>query len=161
MIRAAFAAIMTAVFLAILANKVPVGIQKKLVPAVLSAGLPESSLPQFLVALSTGSPGELKAVPGITSEVEAVIQGAMSDAYAYAYQYVYYALLATGTLAVILSLFLKDYNKYLTSHIARTIQAPHNKPIPVDNNMAGEEKVQDACSKEEKAEVVSEEVRQL
>jgi len=158
MCRAAFAAIMTAVFVAILSSKVPIGIEKKLIPALLKAGLPASSLPAFMKALASGDASQFANVPGFTAQLAEVMQVALSDAYSYAYQYVYYALLAIGSLAVILGFFLKDYNKLLTSHIARTIAGPSNKldtavkPRPNDNFVVqenDEEKISQAVEEEQ------------
>jgi hypothetical protein len=93
--------IFTAVFVAILTNKVPTELAAYIPPAALKAGLPASSIADLFAALTAGTADALAAVPGMTPEIEAAIAAALSNAFAAAYAFVYYAAVAIGLVGVI------------------------------------------------------------
>jgi hypothetical protein len=99
--RTAVGAIFTAVFVAILTNKVPTELAKYVPAAAEQAGLPASSITQLFTAITAGTPDALAAVPGITPEIQVAVGGALAQAYAAAYAYVYYAAIAVGLVGVI------------------------------------------------------------
>jgi hypothetical protein len=102
-------------------NKLPKQLQNKLVPAVLDAGLPESSLPDLFAAVTLATQDALEAVPGMTAARLDVANNAISDSYSGAYEYVYYTALALGIVAVLASLCLRDFDCYLNDHVPRQI----------------------------------------
>jgi hypothetical protein len=114
-------AIFTAVFLAILNNKVPGELQNHVVPAALSAGLPSSSIPDLFAAITNGTTAAIQAVPGINAQIIVDVANATTDAYAAAYAFVYYTAMAVGLFGLILSCFMRDMDVYLTGHIPKQI----------------------------------------
>lgn len=72
-IRSAGGVVATTIYLSILLNVVASDIKSMVVPAVLHAGLPESSLTQFLTALNNGVSAAIEAVPGITPKIVSVV----------------------------------------------------------------------------------------
>jgi len=128
--RTILGSIFTAVFIAILTNKLPGQLQKHLIPEALAAGLPESSLPQLLTAVTGGSQAALTAVPGMNSTILAVVNDGAADSYAGAYAYVYYAALALGLVCFIAAACLRDFDQYLTNHVSR--QVYHKKETQKD-----------------------------
>lgn len=107
--------------------------QTKLVPAVLDAGLPESSLPDLFAAVTIATQDALQAVPGMTAARLQVANNAISDSYSGAYGYVYYTALALGIIAVLASLCLRDFDCYLTDHVSRQIYHRSEKCVdPMD-----------------------------
>jgi hypothetical protein len=119
--RTAWGSIFTAVFVAILNNKTPVEIAKRVPEAAISAGLPESSLTALSEALAAATTSALAAVPGMTTAIEAAVSQAMSDSYAAAYSYVYYAAVAVGATGLIAAICMKDYDSLFTDHVARKV----------------------------------------
>lgn len=57
----------------------------------------------------------------MTTAISTALTESMSDAYAKAFSFVYYSGVAVGGTAIIASLFLKDYDQFLTSHTPRQI----------------------------------------
>lgn len=119
--RTIVGSIFTAIFLAILNNKLPGELQKHLVPQVLQAGLPAKSIPTLLTAVSTGTQSALEAVPGMTSKILAVANAGASTSFAAAYAYVYYTAVALGIVSCLAALSTRDFDQYLTNHVSRQI----------------------------------------
>lgn len=107
--------------MAILNNKTPVEIAKRVPQAAIAAGLPESSLTDLGKALAAATTSALAAVPGMTTAIEAAIAQATSDSYAAAYSYVYYAAVAVGATGLIAAICMKDYDSLFTDHVARKV----------------------------------------
>ncbi|KAJ9640795.1 hypothetical protein H2204_003084 [Knufia peltigerae] len=120
-VRTVSGAIFQAVFIAVLTSKSKSEIAARVPAAVLQAGLPQSSLPQLFQAIQAQSPTAVAAVPGMTTAISTALTESMSDAYAKAFSFVYYSGVAVGGTAIIASLFLKDYDQFLTSHTPRQI----------------------------------------
>jgi hypothetical protein len=113
--------IFTAVFVAILNNKIPIEIVKHVSPAAIKAGLPQSSLPALFAAIAKGTPAAMATVPGISPPIELAVSDALLDGYSAAYSYVYYAAIAVGCVGMIACICLKDYDSKLTGHVSRQI----------------------------------------
>lgn len=99
--RTGVGAIFTAVFVAILDNETPKKLQQYVVPAVVDAGLPESSLTSLFTAITAGTTAALEAVPGTNSTILVAVGNSTADAYAASYAYVYYAGIAVGLVGLI------------------------------------------------------------
>ena len=110
-IRSAGGVLATTIYLAILLNVVASNTESMVVPAVLQAGLPESSLVQFLTALSTGSAQAIEAVPGITPQIVSVGSQELVAAYVGAIKLVFLASIAFGGCAIIASLACRPITK--------------------------------------------------
>ncbi|KAI1613098.1 fungal trichothecene efflux pump [Exophiala viscosa] len=121
LVRTTLGSIFATIYIAILDNKLPTEILAKVPAAALAAGLPKSSLTALLTATATGTAAALKAVPGMTTEIQAVVTNALLDARASAYSYIYYASIAVNLCAVIAALCLRGYDHLLTSHVPRQI----------------------------------------
>lgn len=119
--RTVSGAIFQAVFIAILTAKSKSQVASIVPAAVLEAGFPQESLPQLFEAIQAGSEAALAAVPGMSPQIAEVLANALSDAYAGAFAYVCYAGAAVGSTAIIASLILKDYDKFLSGHIPRQV----------------------------------------
>ena len=99
--RTAVGSIFTAVFVAILTNKVPGELAKYVPSAAEQAGLPASSIKPLFTAIAAGTSDALLAVPGMTPEIAAAVGAALANAYAATYAYVYYAAIAIGIVGLI------------------------------------------------------------
>lgn len=138
--RTAVGSIFTAVFVAILTNKVPEKLATIVPPAVINAGLPASSIPDLFAAITVGTPAALAAVPGINPQIEAVLGAALSNAYAAAYKYVYYAAVAVGLVGLIACFCIRDYDQYFNSHVPRQIYHGRNEKLIPSEKFLGREK---------------------
>lgn len=102
-------------------NKVP-GYLVSIVPErVLAARLPESSLESLMLAAATANQSALLEVEGMTADILKTANIAVSDAYSRSYAYVYYFAVAIGGLAIVASLCMRDFDKYLNSHVSRQL----------------------------------------
>lgn len=128
--RSAVGAVMAAVFVAILTNKVPAKIAEFVPVAAVNGGLPESSLTELFAAINIGTDTAFSAVPGITPEIEVAVGAALSDAYAAAYAYVYYAAVAVGVVGLIACIYVRDYDALFTGHVPRKIYASGESETP-------------------------------
>jgi len=125
--------IFTAIYIAILSNKVAAKLPEYVVPAALEAGLPASSITPLLSALKVGTAAALESVASINTAIIAAVASAAAYAEAAAYAYVYYAALAVSLVAVIAALCLCDMDKYLTGHVSRKVY--HRSEIANDEKI--------------------------
>lgn len=132
-VRTVSGAIFQAVFIAILTSKAKAEIAARVPAAVLQAGLPQSSLPELFAAVQAQSAAAIGAVPGMSPTIASALTDSLSDAYAVAFSYVYYAGAAVGATAIIASLFLKDYDQFLTTHTPRQIYKKEEQSIAPDS----------------------------
>ncbi|KAK6387545.1 hypothetical protein LTS17_000814 [Exophiala oligosperma] len=122
-IRTAAGSIGTAVFVAILNNKMQPTIQKYVTKAVLPLGLPKTSLGPLIKALVASGPARTKAlhaVPGITPEVMSAAQNAYDNGLVAAYRYMYYAAIAFGVWSIVAALCLRSMDHLLTNHVPKS-----------------------------------------
>jgi hypothetical protein len=84
-----------------------------------AAGLPESSLEALMMAAASASQTALLEVGGMTPSILRTTNIAVSDAYSKSYAYVYYFAVTIGVLAIAASLCMRDFDKYLNTHISR------------------------------------------
>lgn len=119
--RSIVGAIFTAVFTAEVSNEFPQKLSDIAIPAITSAGLPTSSVPDLLVAITAGTEEALSAVLGMNDGILAVTSTKVSEAYAAAYAYPYYTALALALASVIAAIGIRDFDHYLTDHVSRQI----------------------------------------
>lgn len=105
-----------AISVSVLTNKVTYYTSTIVVPAVLAAGLPLTSLEAFLTALGTGDQKALLAVPGVTPAIIGTGALTFQEAYAKAFKVVYLASIAFGSLAIIAALFAPNLDKRRNAH---------------------------------------------
>ncbi|KIV91046.1 hypothetical protein PV10_05631 [Exophiala mesophila] len=122
-IRSTCAAIATAIYSAILANKLGSITPARVSEAALDAGLPESSLPELLEQYSS----DLSDVPGITAQITSAVEDAIVQAASASFKYVWYAVIAFGAVAIFSSWFTIDYTKYYTDEVTRKLQGVGGK----------------------------------
>ncbi|KAF4334397.1 trichothecene efflux pump [Fusarium beomiforme] len=119
--RLVLGSIFSSIFVAIYTNKLPVKLAELVVPAVQKAGLPASSLPGLLKAVTTGDQTIIQAVPGMNATILTATNRSAADAYGQSYAYVYYTAVALGVVCFIASVCLRDFDHYLTDHVSRQL----------------------------------------
>lgn len=112
---------MTAVFLAILDNKLPGKLASIVPPAAVAAGLPESSLEALSNAVGNGTQIALEGVPGMTASILKTVNKAVVDANVASYKYIYFSVLAIGGVAIIAACSMRDYDDRLSNHVPKQI----------------------------------------
>jgi len=101
----------------IFANKLKTALPKVIAAAVVEAGLPLTSVLEFLGAL-VYDPKMIGEVPGVTPGVIEAATVASRWAYSESLRYVWYTSIAFGVLSVVGCLFLGQVRPYLTHRIA-------------------------------------------
>ncbi|KAK1764525.1 siderophore iron transporter [Phialemonium atrogriseum] len=121
--RAGSGAIATAIYVTILNNKLAVNIPKIVEPAVVNAGLPESSVPALISGLAAGN---VTGVAGMTSVIEEAARSAYRSAYAESFKIVYLASIAFGLLSLAASVLTPNLESKFDDGVARRL---HGKDI--------------------------------
>lgn len=118
-IRFFITSIAATVYQVTLTNRLSETIPAQVPSAVMKAGLPASSVPDFMTGLTTGSGFE--AVQGVSESIIAVGVRAYKEANADAYRTVFFVSIAFSGIALICSLLLPDIDKLLSGKVASTL----------------------------------------
>lgn len=129
-LRTVFASIFTAAFTAIYTNELPIELQRKLVPAVINAGFPASSIDQLVSIATSSNQPAIASLPGMNSSIIIMANNAIADSYAAAYSYIYYFAIALGCIAIIASASCKDFDHFLNDHVPHQIY--HRRDTEID-----------------------------
>ena len=133
-VRAAICAVLVAIYVSIMTNRLGETIPTQVPPAVIEAGLPASSVPDFLQAFTLGADA-FAVVPGITDQILAIGTRAYQDASADAYRTVYLATIAFSGLAVILTWWAPNTDDLMSEKVAATL---HHEAQGSDEKIAEE-----------------------
>lgn len=112
------------IYIAIYGNRLTAYLPQEITPAVSSAGLPASSLPDLFAAMGNGTAAALEAVPGMNGQILEALSVATRDAYSHAFKIVYLATLAFTAIGLIASFFVTDVEEFLTDYVNKTIRKP-------------------------------------
>ncbi|OCT45295.1 hypothetical protein CLCR_05641 [Cladophialophora carrionii] len=120
-VRSALSTLASTIYVTILNNRLAETVPAAVRPAVTTAGLPVSSVPALLAALSLGTPDAFSKVQGLTSQIQEVAINAYKEGNTSAYRTVFFASLAfTGT-GILLSLFAPSVDDQMTDSVAVTL----------------------------------------
>lgn len=114
-------AVLVAIYVSILTNRLTTTISTEMPPKLLAAGLPATSIAEFIGAFSVGTPDAFAAVPGVTSEIIAIGTRAYKVANAHAYSTVYLSTIAFSGLAIILTWFAPNTDEFMSEKVAATL----------------------------------------
>lgn len=90
-----------------------------MVPAVVGAGLPSSSIPALFAGMTAGN---FTAVPGITPEIILAAGAGTQKAYLESFRIVFYATIPFGVLLIVFSALSPNFEKYLSMNVAKRLQ---------------------------------------
>ncbi|KAL2212630.1 MFS general substrate transporter [Sarocladium strictum] len=124
-LRAAICAVMVAIYTTILSNRLTQTITATVPSALIEAGLPAESIPDFIGVVSTaGTLAGEEAYSGVAGVKESVINAgvrAYQVANADAYRTVYLSTIAFSGVAILLTFFAPNTEKYMTDDVAATL----------------------------------------
>ncbi|KAJ5239848.1 hypothetical protein N7468_004467 [Penicillium chermesinum] len=123
--RALGGSIGTVIFSQIFASKIKSFLPEEVADEALKAGLPQSSLPAFLQALSTKQESALMAVRGVTPTILAAAERGVGNAYAHAFKFVWYSLIPFSVVSLGLSFWLRSTRPQLTQQVAAQVEHKH------------------------------------
>ena len=107
-IRMGISAILSAVYTTILNSRLEETIPTQMPPALVSAGLPASSVTDFITALTSGSATALASVEGITPGIIAAGEMAYKVASSDAYRTVFLSTIAINGIGIVLTFFVPN-----------------------------------------------------
>lgn len=110
----------TTIYFNIFNNKIKTNLPAYVAQAALGAGLPQTSLKQFIGALTNPIDGPmlLKQVPGATAQVVSAGALALRWAYADSLKYVWYATIPFGIISIICCALVPNIKQFMTSRVA-------------------------------------------
>jgi hypothetical protein len=119
--RATVATIGSTIYHAILTNRLKKTIPSEVPPKLIAAGLPASSVAEFLKAITVGTPAAFAKVQGLTAGIEEVGVRAYKVASSHAYQTVFYSTIAFSAIGVLLAFLTPNVEKQLTDRVVATL----------------------------------------
>lgn len=121
--RSGISTICSTIYTVILNNRLKQTIPKQVPSAVIAAGLPAASVPDFLTAVSAGTAAAYAKVGGLTPTILAAGQRAYRFASADAYHTVALTTLAFSGLAMIASLFIGHVEEKMTAEVSTRLRS--------------------------------------
>lgn len=118
-------AVLSAVYSAILSTRLSETIPNQVPSALVNAGLPASSVADFLTALTSGSATALEAVKGISPSIIAAGSAAYKVASSDGYRTVFLSTIAINGIGIILTFFVP--NPDLDAPEMNNVSAPIHK----------------------------------
>lgn len=108
-----------------------------MVPALVKAGLPATSVVELIAAISGRNTAAVAAVPGVTNETVAIAAAEFKAAYSNAFQTVFLASIAFGTIAFIASFWAPSLDGKLTNEVLRQLgtSAKNGEGIDVEKSV--------------------------
>ena len=105
------------VYTVILSNRLATTILSLVPPALLSSGLPATSVPSFLNALTLGTPAAWSAVNGLTPAIQAAGVRAYQEASASAYKTVFLSTIAFCGVGIVCSFWAPNVDGFLNRDV--------------------------------------------
>jgi hypothetical protein len=123
-IRSAVSSVASAIYIAVLTNRLTTTIPARVVPAIVGAGLPQTSIPSYFEAAAAGTAAAFAEVKGITPTIIAAGGAAYKVAYSQAFNTVFLTTIAFSALGIILAFGIPNVEKLMTNKIGVTL---HNR----------------------------------
>lgn len=114
-------------------NKLGAILLDRIMAAVVMAGLPTTSLEQFLVAYGSGDTAAFAQVPGFSAAVGAALTASVSQAYADSFRYIWYSLIPFCILTLIASWFLQSTKTQITQEVVTAVESRHHHKDGTDD----------------------------
>ncbi|KAL2840050.1 major facilitator superfamily domain-containing protein [Aspergillus pseudoustus] len=122
-------AVAVIIYSAVFNSKIRTALPIHISDAALDAGLPASSLADFLTTWLTSGAAAVGAVPGSTQDVVAAAQGAARVAYSESYNYIWYILIAFSAVCCVLALFFTSIKEHMTDVVTAPVQQRKDKEL--------------------------------
>jgi Fungal trichothecene efflux pump (TRI12) len=117
----------TAIYSAVVNDRIAKYVPSYVAPAVLRAGLPKTSLPAFIGALASNNATALQHIPGATPLVIGAGVNALKHAFADGIRAVYMIAAPFGALACLACFFLGDMKATMNYHVDAPMEDLHAK----------------------------------
>lgn len=125
-LRSAISTVAASVYVVVLTNRLGQTIPAEVPGAVVAAGLPASSVVDFLTGFTTGDFTDIK---GLTPKILAVGVAAYKLASAHAYQTVFLTSISFSGLAVIITFWAPNVGDRMTKEVATTLHSKDKQVV--------------------------------
>jgi hypothetical protein len=125
-VRTAVASVCATVYTTTLKLRLAKTIPANVAPALINAGLPETSVVDFIGALATG---EFDNIPGVNTEITAAGIAANKVAYSQAFKTVFLVSLAFSGLAIICAAFSPNTDSRMTNQISAGLSKKDERAV--------------------------------
>lgn len=125
--RAVAATVFTAIYSAAFSTRIGDKIPSYVPAAAIAAGLPATSVAEFMQALTTNDSAGLEQVPGISPSIIAAGVAALKQAFADSVRVVYLIAIPFGVIACIACFFIGDMKKTMNYHVDAPVEDLHAK----------------------------------
>ncbi len=136
-IRSTISSIASTIYTVILSNRLAQTVPSAVGLAATGAGLPSSSIPSLLQALSLGTTAAFQTVEGLTPQIQEAATASYREGSLQAYKTVFLSSIAFSGLAVLLCIFAPNVENLMTGQVAALLHHSHDKKA---NELAVEEK---------------------
>lgn len=119
--RSTISTVASTIYEVILTSRVKSRLGSQIPPALTSAGLPATSVEDYMAAIAAGSESALSAVSGITSSIKKAGTLAYRNAYMDAYRTIFYVSIAFGGMAILVSFWIPNVEEHMTGNVAATL----------------------------------------
>jgi hypothetical protein len=119
--RSTVSTIGSTIYTAILTNRLKKTIPSEVPPKLIAAGLPASSVAEFLTAITVGTPAAFAKVQGLTAGIEEVGVRAYKVASSHAYQTVFYSTIAFSAICVLAAFLTPNVEEQMTDRVVATL----------------------------------------
>ena len=128
--------LLAAIFSTILATRANANIEHNVVPALIGANLPASSVEPLLGALGAGDATAAAKVPGVTKQILALGVVSLQAAYSNAFTLVFLVTIAFGACSTIAAFFAPEIEKYYTGDVMRRLHIQGKRAVESDSDTA-------------------------
>lgn len=119
--RALISSIISTVYVVVLTNRLTETVTNQVPAALVEAGLPASSVADWLTALTTG--GDITTIPGANAAINTAGSIAYQFASAAAFKTVFFTTLAFTGLGVVVNFFVPNVDDRMSDGVAATLKA--------------------------------------
>ena len=126
--RSAISTVASTVYSVVLTLRLGQTLPSVVPAAVVKAGLPASSVADYMAAIAAGGSAKaLAAVKGLTPEILAIGARAYQVAYSDAYRTIFLTSIAFGGCGIICSFFVPNIEQFMTDAVAATLSRNGDK----------------------------------
>lgn len=109
-------------------------IEHNVVPALIGANLPPSSVEPLLGALGAGDATAAAKVPGATKQILGLAVVSLQAAYSNAFTLVFLVTIAFGACSTIAAFFAPEIEKYYTGDVMRRLHIQGKRAVESDSD---------------------------
>ncbi|KAL2844095.1 siderophore iron transporter [Aspergillus pseudoustus] len=122
------------IFVAILNNRLASTVPSAVTPAVLRAGLPESSVPDLLTALPPDTAATVEDVVGMTPAIQTIAVEAFKTGSLSAYRTVFYSTIFCTVFGILCSIFMPRVDHLMTNEVSVRLDNAREGPVAKGRN---------------------------